>query len=117
MENDLKREDLIRRSDVIAKLKEENERGHLAPWVGKDVYSAVRRIPAVDVRENVIRTQGDKLRAMSDEELAQWIDDHEATAWCPDDVPVDPVTKDCLHREYCWQCVLDWLKSPVEGIK
>ena len=45
--------DLIRRSDVIAKLKEENERGHLAPWVGTDVYSAVRAIPAVDAVEVV----------------------------------------------------------------
>ena len=101
MENDLKREDLIRRSDVIAKLKEENERGHLAPWVGKDVYSAVRRIPAVDVRENVIRTQGDKLRAASEDEIIQWYCRHRNCGTC-----------DYGHDVEC--SIRAWLKQEVD---
>ena len=53
----------------------------------------VNAIPAADVRENVIRTQGDKLRAMSDEELAVWLEEE-----LDDGVPSD------------W---LDWLKQEV----
>lgn len=51
---------------------------------------AVHNLPAADVRENVIRTQADRIRAMSDEELAAWLDE---------------------LVEHNW---LDWLKQEVE---
>ena len=33
----------------------------------------IQNLPAADVRENVIRTQADRIRNMSDEELAKWL--------------------------------------------
>lgn len=69
-------------------------------------------IPAANVRENVIRTQADKLRAMSDEELAELLGYGDYPPWCV-------VHKECPHIEIdppaCERCALDWLKSPVEG--
>ena len=59
-------------------------------------------------------TNADKLRAMSDEELAEWIDEFWSAPWCPDDPPVDPETKCCLlHDGDCRLCILDWLRQGV----
>ena len=79
--------DLIRRSDVIAKLKEENERGHLAPWVGKDVYSAVRAIPAVDAVE-VVRCRECKFFDKGQNDAESW-------EWC------NIWERDCESECYC----------------
>ena len=60
-------------------------------------------------------TNADKIRAMSDEELAGWIDEFWSAAWCPDDPPVDPETKQCLlHDGDCRLCILDWLRQEVK---
>lgn len=56
-----------------------------------EALARVRYIPAADVRENVIRTQADRIRGMSDEELAEFLENH------------------CY--QYGW---LDWLKQEVE---
>ena len=51
-------------------------------------------------------SNGDKIRAMSDEELAEWFDLHASEPlWC--------VLPECLDDE-CVKCILKWLKSPVE---
>lgn len=56
----------------------------------------------------------DRIRAMSDEELAEWIDEFWSAAWCPDEPPVDPETKQCLlHDGDCRLCILDWLRQEV----
>ena len=58
----------------------------------------IQNLPAADVRENVIRTQADKLRAMSDEELADKL-------WS------------IAHYEQEKRCIsdwLDWLKQEVD---
>ena len=53
-------------------------------------------------------TNADRIRAMTDEELARWI----ATT-------ADDNCPDTAHERYCdnrcGECWLDWLKSPVEG--
>ena len=51
------------------------------------------------------QTNADRIRAMSDEELAEYI---RAFFWevCP------PIK--CPGEDYCYKCWLDWLKSPVE---
>lgn len=70
-----------------------------------------------DCCERFVRiTNGDRLRAMTDEELAHWIEDFDWDAWCPSDMPVDPETKECLAPvEGCWQCVSNWLRKEVES--
>lgn len=53
------------------------------------------------------QTNADRIRAMTDEELARWI----ATT-------ADDNCPDTAHERYCdnrcGECWLDWLKSPVE---
>lgn len=52
-------------------------------------------------------TNADRIRAMSDEELAEWFDRHASEPlWC--------VPPECSDYEECVKCILDWLKSPVE---
>ena len=70
--------------------------------------------PRIRFREK--RTNADRLRAMSDEELAKWLEvEFLKCPWCKEDAPVDPVTKECLvPHQFCWECTLDWLKSPAE---
>ena len=59
-------------------------------------------------------TNADKLRSMTDEELATFIDEFWSSPWCPDDPPVDQETKRCLlHDGDCRLCILDWLKQEV----
>lgn len=45
-------------------------------------------------------TNADKIRAMTDEELAYWI-------MCPYDSPY------CTGTDQCIECTLEWLKQPV----
>ena len=61
------------------------------------------------------KTKGDHLRSMSDEELAEWIDEFWSAPWCPDEPPVDSETTQCLlHDGDCRLCILDWLRQEVE---
>lgn len=64
--------------------------------------------------KTTIVTNADRIRHMTDEEMARWIDEFWSAAWCPDDPPVDPETKDCLmHDGNCELCILDWLKQDM----
>ena len=58
-----------------------------------------------------IVTNADKLRAMSDEELAEWL---ATVPMSYEDVCPNPIPKECNggDRETCIQCWLDWLKKP-----
>ena len=51
--------------------------------------------------ENKIVTNADKIRAMTDKELAYWI-------MCPYDSPY------CIGTDQCIECTLEWLKQPAE---
>ena len=66
-----------------------------------DAIKMVEDSPAADVRENVIRTQGDKLRAASEDKLIEWYCRHRDCGTCDYGHDVD-----CSIRA--------WLKSPVE---
>lgn len=52
---------------------------------------------------------GDKIRAMSDEELAEWL---AIVANCPEEY--NEIGACERQNEACTTCWLDWLKSPVE---
>jgi hypothetical protein len=52
------------------------------------------------------QTNADRIRKMSDEELAEW---HEI--YCPGREDIDLA----CTKESCRDCWLDWLKSPVDG--
>ena len=49
------------------------------------------------------KTNADRIRAMTDDELAEFI----SACGCPDHA------RDC--RESCKDCALEWLKEPAEG--
>ena len=62
------------------------------------------------------QTNGDRIRAMSDEELAEYFtpDYYDSPkVYCP----VQPVIGEgeCAMRSDCRQCWLEWLKREVEG--
>lgn len=64
-------------------------------------------IPVITNTTPQTQTNADRIRAMTDEELARWI----ATT-------ADDNCPDTAHERYCdnrcGECWLDWLKSPVE---
>lgn len=49
-------------------------------------------------------TRADQLRAMTDEELAEWIND--TTGACPEKTSL----KYCINQD-CHQCLLEWLRQ------
>ena len=51
-------------------------------------------------------TNGDKIRAMTDEELAEVLADFVAIQGCP---------TEGICCDTCTNCWLKWLRSPVEG--
>ena len=58
------------------------------------------------------KTNADHIRAMSDEELAKWIDWlFGRCEWCDTD---EIATDDCNDVE-CTPCILKWLQQPFEG--
>lgn len=59
-------------------------------------------------------TNADRIRAMTDEELADWLNNDVEywDKWCHDDAPVDQETLVCLRSGgECRLCILDWLKE------
>ena len=57
------------------------------------------------------QTNADRIRAMSDEELAKWIDWlFGRCEWCDTD---KMASNDCNDVE-CTHCILEWLKQPAE---
>lgn len=66
-----------------------------------DFGQYVGRITAVK-----IKTNADKIRNMSDEELAKWISSRKET--CP------PIKEWKCSWESCHECWLDWLKKEAE---
>ena len=63
-------------------------------------------------------TNADRIRAMTDEELADWLNNDVEYwgKWCHDDAPVDQETLDCLRNGgECRLCILDWLKEEAKG--
>ena len=57
------------------------------------------------------QTNADRIRAMSDEELAEFIDRCEMN-----DIDYAKTFCDLCNGQYeCDQCRLDWLKQPAEG--
>lgn len=55
-------------------------------------------------------TNADRLRQMSDEELAKWF-----CVMNIDDCPDKAHQMKCTDK--CYECWLDWLKSPVEPVE
>lgn len=57
-------------------------------------------------------TNYDRIISKTPEELATWIDDYAAYAWCPVDAPIDQETHECwVHDGDCRLCILDWLRK------
>lgn len=56
-------------------------------------------------------TNADRIRAMSDEELAKWIDWlFGRCEWCD----TDKMAADECNDVECTPCILEWLKQPAE---
>lgn len=65
---------------------------------------AALKVVDFDQVKNEPLTNADRIRAMSDEELAEW---HET---CP------YINEECTMKG-CEKCVLDWLQQPAEATK
>ena len=67
----------------------------------------------------VAATNADRIRAMSDEELAQnlwkFSDLDERISFCPNNPECDALleTEDGIPQEKCMGCLLAWLRQPV----
>lgn len=64
-----------------------------------------------------IRTNGDRIRALSDEELAKWLLDmmsHKVACFGEGAFPYTP----CRNEEHdCVKCGIEWLKQPVKEVE
>ena len=65
------------------------------------------------------QTNADRIRAMSDEELAEWLNSFGGDFYCP-------TKKECLEmvdndvaipEEHCLNCVMEWLQQPAKEEK
>ena len=67
-----------------------------------------------EVLEPKSPTNSDRLRAMSDEELAEWL---ATVPMSYEDVCPNPIPKECNggDRETCIQCWLDWLRQEAQN--
>lgn len=61
----------------------------------------------IESHESEPQTYGDRIRRMTDEELAEWLSDMHDTVTCPNGGAID-----C--NPSCKRCWLDWLKKEVE---
>ena len=60
------------------------------------------------------KTNADRIRGFTNDELADWIDKEFGSApWCKDDAPVDPETKRCAIWD-CTKCIKDWLNEEAQ---
>ncbi len=62
-------------------------------------------------------TNGDKIRAMSDREYADWLCDHLLCGDCPVYEKCGKESRNCggdTSVEACFNRLLNWLRSPVE---
>lgn len=91
--------------DFILELSRTNA-GREAYAVSK-ALAMVQHIPVADVRENTIRTQADRIRAGSNEHIAGVV-----CTGCPLGMETG---KQCTEDGACYDCWLDWLKSPIRG--
>ena len=67
----------------------------------------------IDLRTGEIHypTNRMRLRAMSDDELAEWLDYRLSECpWCNPAAPVKPGSNECELFD-CQQCCLDWLRQ------
>jgi len=71
------------------------------------VESKVIRGMMVNPQIEKTQTNADRIRAMTDEELCEWIETHS----CPDGACETLLNDGFVDCHSCW---LDWLKSPVE---
>ena len=70
-----------------------------------------------DMRVGSDMTNADRIRSMTDEELADWIygQSDEWSNWCPREAPINPETLECLRNGGdCGKCILDWLKEEAK---
>lgn len=64
------------------------------------------------------KTNADHIRSMSDEELAEWLDeDLGCCCYCSEDARLEnePLLRGEKCDEQCEKHLLDWLKQPYEG--
>lgn len=71
-------------------------------------YQVVEELPTQSNAPNTLKalTNADRIRSMTDEELAEWLAKYERNTVCP-----NFGAHDC--QESCEQCWLDWLKQEV----
>lgn len=80
--------------------------------MGREMYwdkDANQFFPVPDVvgSDNNVLTNADRIRNMSDEELAEWLDHHVSCARCP-------LCEKCIFDKSCSENLQAWLKEEVK---
>ena len=83
--------------------------GSIAEW---DSYFGGTRCTRCDFVERSKPSNADRIRAMTDEELAEWLD-HRVVANSVE-CPPQHGHKHCLEQDGCRACWLDWLRQEAE---
>jgi hypothetical protein len=102
---------IVKAADAIAELSRENE--SLAKSVNE--ASEILRKRWIPVTERLPQTNADKLRAMSDEELAEFFTPFYYDGpkfYCP--AQADVGEGECAAKSDCRQCWLNWLRQEVQ---
>lgn len=79
-------------------IEKEAAKSIIEAW--QEILDEIDYLPAANVRENVIRTNADRIRAMSEDKLIEWYCRHRDCGTCDYGHDVD-----CTIRA--------WLKSPA----
>ena len=88
-----------------------NAGDYIIQGVHGEIYPCKADIFQKTYTEDKPKTNADRIRAMSDEELAEFIDRCEMN-----DIDYAKTFCDLCNGQYeCDQCRLDWLKQPAEG--
>lgn len=74
----------------------------------RDLIDAARELEPYETAANHLIDKGDRIRSMSNEELASWI-----VSIHPSDCPFGADGEDCTKPISCDTCWLEWVNTPA----
>ena len=89
---------------------------HLAEALAMAISALREQANSNEVQQESIKTNADRIRAMTDEELANWLADMWDCHCCSEDERLgdNPLLMDEHCDQRCEQHCLEWLQQPAE---
>lgn len=109
----MKVSDIIRKSSdyemaqIIGSVVAMHTDGITAEQAMKIEYSKTQKVLQTEMETEYVPTNADRIRAMSDEELAM-------TMMCPNENGLAEIDCDKSDSRNCYECLLKWLQEKVE---